>query len=401
MRIAMVSGHASPLTAPGEGDAGGQNVYVAELSAALSRQGHEVTVYTRRDAPDLAGEVVTAPGYRVVHIGAGPPRKMPKDDLLPHMGDFATALRDHWRSSAPDVVHAHYWMSGLASLLAGREIGLPVVQTFHALGAVERRYLGRTDTSPRERVAIERMVGRQAARVAATSTDEGYELARMGVRTTNIDVVPCGVDVGRFAPGGRKAAKGHPHRIVSVGRLVPRKGFDTIIDALLMLPDTELVIAGGPPKNGLGLEPVAVALWDKARELGLADRVQLAGRVPRRAMPELLRSADVVVCVPWYEPFGMVPLEAMACGVPVAAAAVGGLTDTIVDGVTGIHVPAKRPLALANALKPLLGDEVMAGTLGMAGRDRVVARYSWDRIAEEALRVYHQAASPALVPEVT
>ncbi|SMC66833.1 glycosyltransferase [Kibdelosporangium aridum] len=391
MRIAMVSEHASPLAALGEVDAGGQNLHVAELSAALCRNGHEVTVFTRRDATDLPAEVVTPQGYRVVHIDAGPARSVPKDDLLPHMGKFATNLRGHLRASSTDVVHAHFWMSGLASLLAARDLDLPVVQTFHALGTVKRRYQGSADTSPPERITIERMIGQQAAKVVATCTDERYELIRMGVPRSQIAVVPCGVDLDQFTPTGRKAKRRHKRRIVTVGRLVPRKGFETVIAALALLPQTELVIAGGPEKNKLADYPEAQALQAKAQQLGVGDRVQLAGQVARQKMPQLLRSADAVVCVPWYEPFGIVPLEAMACGVPVVAAAVGGLTDTIVDGVTGIHVPARNPIALANALMPLLEDNVLNETFGMAGRDRVVARYSWDRIAWDTVRAYESS----------
>ncbi|MET0235653.1 MAG: glycosyltransferase [Kibdelosporangium sp.] len=396
MRIAMVSEHASPLAALGEVDAGGQNLHVAELSAALCRIGHEVSVFTRRDAPDLPSEVVTPQGYRVVHVGAGPPEKIAKDDLLPHMGDFASILRDQLRASPPDVVHSHFWMSGLASLLAARDLDIPVVQTFHALGAVKRRHQGKADTSPPERIAIERMIGRQATRVAATCTDEQYELTRMGVPRSRISVVPCGVDIEQFTPALRRAGRGDRTRIVTVGRMVPRKGFETVIAALPLLPGTELIIAGGPVKSKLGDCRQAQALLAMAQELGVGDRVRLTGQVDRRQMPGLLRSADAVVCAPWYEPFGIVPLEAMACGVPVAATAVGGLLDTVVDRSTGLHVPPRNPVVLANALTQLLDDDVINETYGMAGRDRVVVRYSWDRIALDTLRVYQSSVGVPL-----
>ncbi|MBP2330667.1 glycosyltransferase involved in cell wall biosynthesis [Kibdelosporangium banguiense] len=393
MRIAMVSEHASPLAALGEVDAGGQNLHVAELSAALNRLGHDVTVYTRRDAADLPRKVITRQGYRVVHIDAGPPDKVAKDDLLPHMGDFATNLRTHLHARPADVVHSHFWMSGLTSLLATRDLDVPVVQTFHALGTVKRRYQGKADSSPPERLAIERMIGRQATRIAATCADEQDELIRMGIARSRISVVPCGVDIDSFQPARHRAKPGGQTRIVTVGRLVPRKGFQTTIDALALLPDTELVIAGGPVKGKLGDCPQAQTLLARARRLGVGDRVRLMGQVDRRKMPGLLRSADAVVCVPWYEPFGIVPLEAMACGVPVVAAAVGGLLDTVVDHSTGLHVPARNPVALADALTALLHNEVMNETYGIAGRDRVVARYSWDRIALETTRVYESCVA--------
>jgi glycosyltransferase involved in cell wall biosynthesis len=400
MRIAMVSEHASPLAALGDVDAGGQNVHVAELSAALCRRGHEVTVYTRRDDPGLPDRTRVREGYEVVHVPAGPAAVIGKDDMLTHMGRFGDVLRRHWLDTRPDLVHAHFWMSGLASLLAADDLDLPVLQTFHALGSVKRRHQGVADTSPPQRISIERMVGRRAARVVATCSDEVFELIRMGVPRGNISVVPCGVDTTQFVPAGPVAAKRLPRRIVSVGRLVPRKGFRTAIGALSRLPDTELVIVGGPAQGRLADDPEARALIKCAEATGVADRVRLAGQVSRSAMPALLRSADVVACVPWYEPFGIVPLEAMACGVPVVASAVGGLIDTVVDGVTGRHVQPRRSKRLAAVTRPLLNNDMLRSSYGLAGRDRVLARYSWDRVALDTARVYERTAGRAALSEM-
>ncbi|EME60850.1 glycosyltransferase [Amycolatopsis decaplanina] len=393
MRIAMVSEHASPLAALGGADAGGQNVHVAELSAALSRQGHDVTVYTRRENRRTPATVETPDGYRVVHVPAGPARKLPKDELLPYMGEFGRVLRSRWAKKRPDVVHAHFWMSGLASILAAKDLGIPVTQTFHALGVVKRRYQGKNDTSPPDRIRLERMIAKQADRVIATCSDEVFELVRMGLPRSRASVVPCGVDLARFTPDGECAPRTAPHRIVSVGRLVPRKGFDLAIGALSSLPDTELVIAGGPDAGPLAQAPEVRRLREIADRAGVGDRVRLPGLVSREDMPALLRSADAVVCTPWYEPFGIVPLEAMACGVPVVASAVGGLTDTVVDGVTGLLVPPRSPKELAGALRRLLGDASACESFGIAGADRVRARYSWDRVASDCSRAYGRVLS--------
>lgn len=395
MKISMVSEHASPLAALGEVEAGGQNVHVAELSAGLTRAGHEVTVYTRRADEDQPDEVTAPGGYRVVHVPAGPARHVPKDELLPHMGEFTRFLRSRWERERPDVVHAHFWMSGLASLMATRSLGVPVVQTFHALGVVKRRHQGANDTSPAERIGLERLIGKHAARVAATCSDEVFELVRMGLPRSRMSIVPCGVDLERFTPSGPKEPRNHRYRIVSMGRLVPRKGFDVAIAALRSLPEVELIIAGGPPEDRLAEDPEARRLLRFASDLGVADRVRLTGRIARADVPALLRSADVVVCTPWYEPFGIVPLEAMACGVPVVAAAVGGLTDTVVDGVTGVHVPPRRPDAVAAAVRRLLGDAALRDAYGIAGSDRARCRYSWDRIATDTLRVYERVVPAA------
>jgi D-inositol-3-phosphate glycosyltransferase len=231
-------------------------------------------------------------------------------------------------------------------------------------------------------------VARSASWVAATCTDEVFELVRMGRSRARMSVVPCGVDVNVFTPDGPVAPRGDRHRIVSVGRFVSRKGFDVVVRALPAIPDTELVIVGGPDRSNLGADPEACRLLKLADELGVADRVHLYGSVARGDMPAILRSADVVACTPWYEPFGIVPLEAMACGVPVVAAAVGGMLDTVVHDVTGRLVKPKSPAHVAAAVKQLVRDRFLRQSLGAAGRDRAKARYSWDRIAADTSRIY-------------
>jgi glycosyltransferase involved in cell wall biosynthesis len=393
MRIAMISEHASPLAHLGGVDAGGQNVHVAELSAALARRGHDVVVYTRRDDPDLPDCAETADGYSVVHVSAGPARVLPKDALLQYMYAFGHYLDGRWTSEPPDVAHAHFWMSGLATQRAARPHRVPTVQTFHALGLVKRLHQGVDDTSPDCRIGLETVVARGADWVAATSTDEVFELVRMGRARSRTSVVPCGVDIDAFHPDGAAAPRGARPRIVSVGRLVPRKGFETLIRALPGIPDAELVIVGGPARDSLAQDPEAQHLRRLAHRLAAADRVLLLGGITRDEMPAVLRSADVVACTPWYEPFGIVPLEAMACGVPVVAAAVGGIRDTVVDGVTGRLVPPKDPGALAEAITPLLEDGQWRRALGQAGRERARARYTWDRIAADTERVYEKVAA--------
>jgi glycosyltransferase involved in cell wall biosynthesis len=388
MRIAMVSEHASPLAALGGVDAGGQNLHVAELSAALVRAGNEVSVYTRRDKARLPQRVDAPGGVEVVHVPAGPAKPVPKDELLPYMEKFADFLADDWTAQAPDLVHGHFWMSGLAAVRAAATVDIPVVQTFHALGTVKRRHQGAMDTSPAERIDTEIMVAQRATCIAATCTDELVELGRMGIARDRAAIVPCGVNTEQFHPEVRPDSRSRRHRVVSVGRLVPRKGFDLLIQALPGLPDTELLIAGGPAAGQLGKDAEARRLREAAEKYGVCDRVRLLGQVPRDRMPALIRSADVVACTPWYEPFGIVPLEAMACGVPVVATAVGGMLDTVVDGMTGMHVPPRDPRSLQSALRLLLNDRFRREAFGAAGRDRAVARYSWDRVATETSWVY-------------
>jgi D-inositol-3-phosphate glycosyltransferase len=389
MKVAMVSEHASPLAVLGGADAGGQNVHVAALSAALARRGAEVVVHTRRDDPALPARVEAAPGVTVEHVDAGPAEPIPKDDLLPYMDEFADRLRRSFRADPPDVVHAHFWMSGRAALAAARPLGIPVVQTFHALGVIKRRHQGTRDTSPPTRLREEAALAREADRIVATCSDEVFELVRMGADLRRVAVVPCGVDLGMFRPDGPAAPRpSGTARLLVVSRLVERKGIGDVVAALTRLPGVELVVAGGPPAGELDGDPEATRLAALAERVGVAGRLRLLGRVGRCDLPAFYRSADLVVNVPWYEPFGIVPLEAMACGVPVVASAVGGLVDTVVDGVTGVHVPPRRPGRLAAAVAGLLADPERRAALGATGARRARRRYGWDRIAGSTLEVY-------------
>lgn len=232
MKIAVISEHASPLAALDGADVGGQNVHVAELSAALAERGHAVDVYTRRDNPELPERMRTEQGYTVVHVPVGPPRQVPKDELLQYMVAFGRYLGAQWDRERPDIAHAHFWMSGIAAQLAAKRRRVPTVQTFHALGVVKQRHQGHRDSSPAERLRLEVRVAQEATWVTAGCSDEAFELIRLGRDRLRISVVPCGVDVERFAPHGPIAERSGRRRIVAVGRPAPRKGLDTVIEAL-------------------------------------------------------------------------------------------------------------------------------------------------------------------------
>ncbi|MFD0484486.1 glycosyltransferase [Kineococcus sp. GCM10028916] len=397
MRIAMVSEHASPLAVLGGVDAGGQNVHVAALAGALADRGHEVVVHTRRDDPGLPRRVELRPGVVVVHVDAGPAEPVAKDDLPPFMPRFSEELLRAWRRERPDVVHAHFWMSGTAALPAARALGVPVVQTFHALGSVKRRYQGAEDTSPPQRVAVERDLARDVDLVLATCRDEVAELRAAGAVPRRVQVVPCGVDVERFAAGGGDPVgprrPGCRTRLLSVGRLVPRKGVEAAVRALELLPDAELVVAGGPAAHDLDGDHEAVRLQKVAVELGLADRLRMLGRVSPDDLPGLLVSSDVLLATPWYEPFGIAVLEAMAAGLPVVATAVGGMLDTVRDGVTGRLVPCDArgqvdPVDLAGTVRSVLEDRATAERMGLAGRRAARERYDWRRVAAATESAY-------------
>jgi D-inositol-3-phosphate glycosyltransferase len=398
MRIAVISEHASPLATLGEVDAGGQNTHVAALSAALGAAGHEIRVYTRRDSPDPPAVVRLGERVEVVHVPAGPPVALPKDDLLPYMGAFGEWMAADWCGGwRPDVAHAHFWMSGLATVTAAQSCRMPVVQTFHALGSVKRRHQGAADTSSAQRIGYERALGGAVDRIIAQCRDEIGELVRLGVPRDRMALVPSGVDVRRFRPAGPAVPRRPGHaRILTVARLVERKGIEDLIRALPRVPRAELIVVGGPPAGRMAADGYAGRLREVAGHCRVADRVRLVGGVPAAHMPAWYRSADLVAATPWYEPFGLTALEAMACGVPVVASAVGGLMDSVVDGVTGELVAPSDPAGLARTLRGLLADETRRMSYAAAAVDRAVHCYTWPRIADRLTDVYTavSAATP-------
>jgi glycosyltransferase involved in cell wall biosynthesis len=254
---------------------------------------------------------------------------------------------------------------------------------------VKRRHQGAKDTSPGARAIQESVIVHSADRILATASDELFELVRLGADRRRVSVIPCGVDLETFRPDGPAAPRCDGfQRVVVVSRLVERKGIGNAISALAAVPRCELMIAGGPSADRLDEDEEVRRFRQLARAEGVADRVHFLGALGHEHVPWLIRSADVVACVPWYEPFGMVALEAMACGVPVIASAVGGLVDTVVDGVTGVHVPPRRPDEVAQALRTLLGNPELRTAMGAAGLHRARRRYGWDVIAQATLTAY-------------
>ena len=394
----MVSEHASPLAALGGVDSGGQNVHVAALALQMARQGAEVVVYTRRSDRSLPRRVRMG-DVQVEHVPAGPPTEIPKDDLLPYMDEFAGNLSVAFGRQRPDIVHSHFWMSGRAALVSA-PLATPVVHTFHALGVVKRRYQGSKDTSPPERLDTERSILRRADHIIATCTDEVFELKRLGAAGDQVSVVPCGVDLELFSAAGPPEDRDpSTPRIVVLSRIVERKGIGDVVAALAEVPGAELVITGGPPLGQLDADQEIRRLRRLADEAGVTDRVTFRGRLERAQVPSLLRSADVVVSVPWYEPFGIVPLEAMACGRPVVVSAVGGMIDSVVHGVTGLHVPPQNPERLAEALRLVLSDDQLRHSLGVQGRLRAETRYGWLRVAQSTLQVYRNVLELSSSPK--
>jgi glycosyltransferase involved in cell wall biosynthesis len=372
MRVGLVSADVAPL----EGAAGTRQ-HVVHIAAELSRLGHDVRVYERRRGAALA----PAAGYRVESVPVGPARHTDPGDLVPLVPEFGRWLAERWADDwTPDVVHGHHWIGGLAAASAARTAAIPVVQTFHTIGAERQRQLGRAYRGPGERIPLERALIRAVDMAVAQSTDEAEELARMGIDRGSVEVVPAGVDVAEFSPEGDAAPRHRRRRILSVNGFGPGSGQADLIRAMRLVGDAELVIAGAAPDE------------KKVRELvrasGVEEQVTLVGQVPHEQMSRWYRSADLVACAMRYATRGPAPLEAMACGVPVVGYALGGVADTVVDEVTGRLVRPGDVRGLGVTLRHLLADDATRFAFRHAAIDRVRCRYTWDRTAGALERLY-------------
>jgi D-inositol-3-phosphate glycosyltransferase len=404
-RIALISEHASPLGAIGGVDAGGQNIYVANVAKQLAARGLEVDVYTRCDNPHLPEVLPVGNGIRVIHVPAGPPVDLPKERLLPYMRAFADYMIDRFRREPDpvDVMHANFFMSGDAALRVKRRLGIPLVVTFHALGRVRRLHQGAADAFPDARFAIEDALARRADRLIAECPQDALDLTtHYRADPTRIAIVPCGFDAQEFRPVPRADARarvGWPADafvVLQLGRLVPRKGIDNVIDALARLPDdprrpTRLYVVGGSQYTpDPARDPEIARLSALARDRGVGDRVTFVGRRDRDSLHLYYNAADVFVTTPWYEPFGITPVEAMACSTPVIGSAVGGIRSTVDDGVTGYLVPPRDPAALAARLSALRARPAHCMALGAAGHRRAHRLYTWRGVADRLVDVYRE-----------
>lgn len=386
MRIALIAPH---VTVPGSASIADSGPRVASLAQALAGHGHQVTVYSRKDAPSLPRTVKLGPGVTVEHVPAGPPGRLSTADLGPHLRAFGDYLNERWRRERPDLAHAHFWLSGLAAMAAARGLDVPVVQTFHLLDR-KRRWPCPRDPRELARLRLKASLARNVKGVLAGSSEEAQELASLGVPRAMIRVVPTGVDTGEFAPEGPVAKRNGKRRLLTVGPLTEEQGVDIVLRSLAEVPDAELVIAGGPARAKLRQDKVYRQLSGLAKELDVTGRVTFLGRIGGNDLPALLRSADILVSAAWDAPFGTVALQAMACGTPVVASAVGIYTDAVIDGTTGVLIPPGRPALLARRVRALLSSPLQLEAFGIAAADRARARYSWERIGQETLHAYER-----------
>ncbi len=409
-RVAIISDHASPLAHPGSIDSGGQNVYVACLARELALAGYLVDIFTRRDSMQHQQVVQWRDGIRVVHVPAGPAHHVPKEQMLPHMDAFARfVVRFARRQDALyEVVHANFFMSGMVAQQLKRVLGIPFVITFHALGQVRRLAQGTADAFPPARLAIEHSLMRDAERIIAECAQDRQDMEQLyGAESSRIDIVPCGFDPQELWPLPARLARqkiGAPvgkFIVLQLGRMVPRKGIDTVIDS----PGP--VAAPAPHRRAFadrrrrGREATRQS-WCGcallARQLSVHDAVQFTGRKKRSELRYYYGAADAFVTTPWYEPFGITPVEAMACARPVIGAEVGGIKSTVIDGKTGFLVPPRDPQAVAQRLAALHASPALARSMGDEGMRRAFQHYTWRSVAQQAAAIYEMAVSDAVLP---
>ena len=394
-RIAVLSVHTSPLAAMGGRETGGMNVYVRELSQALGARGYAVDVFTRATTADASETQPFGPNARVVHIAAGPDGAMRKESIADHLREFeANVLAFAAREGlAYDMVHSHYWMSGEVAVRLAERWHVPHIAMFHTLGEVKNRARA-TEHEPRFRIDAERAIATSADRIVVASRHERDLLTELyGADAAKIAVVPCGVDLDLFTPIEKEVArrklglKDGERIILFVGRIEPLKGIDILIAAAAQLHENEnfnVLIVGGDEASA-----EIEVLRRQAERLGVGHHISFVGAVEHEMLPLYYNAADVCVVPSYYESFGLVAVESMACGTPVVASRVGGLASTIMDGETGYLIPWRCPEPFAERLELLLDNDELRASFGLAARE-AVERYRWANVADAVSALYEE-----------
>ncbi len=404
MRLAMISYHTCPLAVLGGKDTGGMNVYVRELTRQLGQMGVHVDVFTRSQDEHVP-HVLHDLGYgnRVVHIPAGPEIPLPKPELVDYIHSFVQGILEFTRikSIQYDLIHSHYWMSGIGGLMLKKNWRVPLVHMFHTLGMMKQRVARTAEEAEGEyRLAGEQKVLVCADRIIAATPAEMAQLQWLyHADTRKISIIPPGVDISHFYPIPKDEAKefiGVPlcsQMLLYVGRIEPLKGIDTLIEAMQLMRKAGLsvclAVIGGEPQGELPAPNSEMArLHDLREQYGLEEEVVFLGKRSQDTLPYYYSAAEIVVVPSHYESFGMVALEAMACGTPVVASQVGGLAFLVQDGITGYTVPVDDPAALADRLTLLMQDPDLRRQLGQQAASYAQS-YSWEKIAERMIGLYN------------
>lgn len=404
-RIAMISEHASPLANLGRVDSGGQNVYVAQVARHLARLGYLIDIFTRRDDESLPEILDWEKNIRIIHVPAGPSRFVPKEELLPYMEAFTAYMVDFFKQQKEpyDLVHAHFWMSALVAAEIKRALDIPFIVTFHALGRVRRKHQGDNDAFPDVRFEIEDRIVAEADRLIAECPQDEEDLLQLyQAAPEKIAIVPCGFDPVEMWPMDKKTSRmvlGIPideHVVLQLGRIVPRKGVDTAIRGFARMvkqhhiPGRLIVVGGESEDPDPDMTPEIGRLKEIAAQEGVTKKVIFTGRRDRNALKYYYSAADVFISTPWYEPFGITPVEAMACGTPVIGSNVGGIKYTLVDGETGFLVPPNDPLQLAERLAYLYLNPQELNRMSENAIKRANEFFTWEKVSEAIANVYEE-----------
>lgn len=400
-RIAFISEHASPLAILGGIDNGGQNVYVAELSKELACKGYEIDVYTRKDCKQLSEVVNWLPGVRVINIKAGPETFVEKEKLLSYMNEFTSNMLRFIKQNKLDynLMHANFFMSALVASNVKKEIRVPYVVTFHALGLVRLAHQKEMDKFPAIRFDIERMIVDDADQVIAECPQDKEDLINYyDADPSKITIIPCGFNPSEFSETDKALArkklqlKNGDKILLQLGRMVPRKGVDNVIRSLAKIKRCEnvklLVVGGESDAPDEKLTPEIGRLKKIAVEENVIDKVIFTGRKRREVLKYYYAAADIFITTPWYEPFGITPLEAMACGTPVIGSNVGGIKFSVIDGKTGFLVPPHDPLSLAEKIEMLIRDPELYGLMKRNAVKHVKQHFTWYKVANTVSTLY-------------
>lgn len=402
--IAFISEHASPLASLGNVDTGGQNVYVAQLAQHLAAKNFHVDIYTRKDSPGQKEVVEWLPGIRVIYIKAGPEQNVIKEEMLPYMQEFQDRMIDfmiteqlHYK-----LIHANFFMSALVAQGIKKEMNIPFVVTFHALGHIRRLYQAENDKFPIERLKIEEEVIKAADQIIAECPQDRNDLMRYYYAPADkISIVPCGFSSTEFYPIEKTVARKilklpqDSHIILQLGRMVPRKGIDNAIRSINYLKNkinkpVKLVIVGGDCDNMSDSNcPEYNRLRNIAKELEITENVEFMGKKGRDMLKFYYSAADLFITTPWYEPFGITPLEAMACGTPVIGSAVGGIKFSVLDGLTGALVSPDNPQKLAQKTAEILNAPLLMKQMSENAFKRVNKYFTWAKVANEMIAIYN------------
>jgi glycosyltransferase involved in cell wall biosynthesis len=396
-RIAFISEHASPLAALGGADAGGQNVYVGEVAKQLAMMDYQIDIFTRREEKTLPEVVPFGDKIRIIHVNAGPSEDIPKETLLQYMPAFkADMLRFMQEERVTyELIHANFFMSALVAMELKKELAIPFVVTFHALGHIRRIHQGDNDQFPKERITIEENAVKEASMIIAECPQDREDLIiHYNAPKEKITVIPCGVNVEELYPVNKSVARsllGIPYDekvLLQLGRMVPRKGVDNVIAALAKVKYKDsrvrLLVVGGDVDTAKEL----TRLKQLARDLNISDKVYFLGQKSRQELKYYYTAADLFITTPWYEPFGITPLEAMACGTPVIGSKVGGIKYSVADGHSGVLVPPKDPEILARKITTLLQSPSLLREMGNNALRRVNKLFTWELVARDMQAVY-------------